>query len=322
MLTEKRESKKKEDAALVPYKEPAKHSFWRELLFAFNSDVVWLSVAVGMLIGVVFFYFGGLQPLLLRSHIAAVSTKMVEIEDALISQVSGVQGLNSRFANRYRYSIGSVCADQVRYTEQGEDADVIDRMEVNLIKHPEPVLDNVIAFSPLVNRELNDVYDTYSRNHALAKEKFDGVKTTPQYLTYIDSWIEACELIEESNGLNIEVAEACQKVTEGLATFNQVDKPFWWQDVVATHQAGVQLCLDLGQLPEEGRLSNFSTFKLEWLSVYDDVRLHVPDYYTYLTPLSVLVDDFIRDRELAFDELNSIYNSHSRGAGIWYLLEY
>jgi len=311
-----------DDRMPVKFTQSSKPTIRESIMEVLHSDIVWFSVAFGCVLGVILFYFQGLQPLLLRYHIIETKEDLITLQETYVSQMNTVRGLDSRFNEGFRYSPIVLCSEQERYTNFTEDANEVDRIQVALLNAPKP--NNLTSNVSLeeVRSEYNQVYDLYSQQMETVRGIADGFVGIPSYLNYINAWIDSCELLEESDGLNSDVAQACRNIEQSYAAFQAASQPFFWEDVRQRHEVGLAVCSGLGEIPDSGFLRGFNTFKLEWLSNYSSIRQYIPDFFTQLEPLNDMTYDFGVQFERTDQELISILDSRRSFGGMWYLVDF
>jgi hypothetical protein len=306
----------------VPYKKQSlKKSLFYNINEIFHSDIVWYSVALGCVLGVVLFFFQGLQPVLLRSYIFETKETMISLQDTYISQIDQVRALQSDYVDKFDYSLGDLCEDQERYTSFAADAERQERLKVFLLPQQKPDLDSYITLREVENA-YNRLQNTYEDQIDQIQSLANGFAGMPAYLNYINGWIESCQILESASGLNSEVREVCSQTQDSYLAYQASTQPFFWNDVKELHETSLQLCDDLGDIPDSGFSVNFFSFKLEWLSNFTRIRQYVPDLFTYLSPVDSLVADFLVIYEETDIELQEILRYRNTFGGMWYVARY
>ena len=99
------------EPSLEHLKSSNKLSFAQNL----NKDFLLLGIAIGCVLGVIYFIFGGLQPVLLKGYIKNTMQNLAAINQTFVNQTNGLILFNTNLLNATTYNLLADCSPEQKY---------------------------------------------------------------------------------------------------------------------------------------------------------------------------------------------------------------
>lgn len=290
-------------------------------LGAINADFVYLGVAAACLLGVILFYFQGLQPLVLKNYISTATQNLIAIKNSYSSGVEILNSLQGELFNEFVSTApGQNCADTSKYEKLAEHAEKFDRLDVGLLPKNEyrSVKSNFNFYSPEADQIYVDFWSSYNSKLDEVKNEKEKLSPVSTYLNYMSSITQICTTFETTATFSPAVTKACDDLIKSFEVYDSTNtKPFFWDQVSALNQNVLDQC------EKENRPVNNLTYfgwKIEWFGEYEILKQFTPsfsDISTRLFQLNSEFQDLIINTAKEFDEL-IIFRSEF--VNLWYFL--
>ncbi len=291
----------------------------------FNFDIILSSIAFGCILGVLLFYFQGLQPLILRNYSENASKKVVQLKEKYTSQISPVlaasQSLNAAFEN----DADKICSEQKLYENKQVDQEKNDRLKLGLV--PDSSFKNLSNSGPFFNSEIQQTYQKFFGEYVSALEVWSdstsNLNTLPNFLEYRNLWISTCQKIETSNGDLALLKEACSNFTTGVAKYESLKTSQFWEQISKGVEESLGKCNEVTSSNSKAKiLVNFGKWKLDWLNGFDRVLAARPISDSDGEVLNKTSESLLNLASITITKIDSIAAERQQFINLWYIMEF
>jgi len=143
------------EPSLEHLKSSNKLSFAQNL----NKDFLLLGIAIGCVLGVIYFIFGGLQPVLLKGYIKNTMQNLAAINQTFINQTNSLILFNTNLLNATTYNLLADCSPEQKYQTLTQDLEKLENLERALL--PNQQLQEPSKFNGFKDREVYLRYQQY-----------------------------------------------------------------------------------------------------------------------------------------------------------------
>jgi len=292
----------------------------KKRLFSIDTDIIWISVAFGCVIGVILFYFQGLQPLILNNYTIEATN---QIEDLNIDFREKGKQLISTQNDLYQNSLYNpliACSQNQNYTEFQSDSEKIAVLENSL--NPNAELKNLPDYKFFSETETKNVYteiyQIYLKNTSQLEEVFQEVEEVPNFLNYRNNWIETCEIINNPEDIQ-EVKLTCANLLEETRIYREPEPRTWnlIENAATDALDGCQEVDTLSNISDE----EYSRWKIKWNTSYDEVMKVNLKFDDDVETINKMAENFSQTSIEAINRIDKIYNDKIKFENLWYLLE-
>jgi hypothetical protein len=286
-----------------------------------NADIIWSGVAVGCLLGTVYFLFGGLQPLVLQNYIANAKQSIDDLGQAYIGQVNALSSAQTTIVQNTSYNILADCSEEQKYQTLEEGITKVELADRSLF--PNQNYRTVNKFNGFGETEVREKYETFFDYYSnslqnLRQTALEDIRDLPTYAQYRNLWIDGCILITKSGTNSSQVKEYCQDLQKQTEEYLQNQPPNFWEQVQTPVEDGLKLC----QKSVDNQTGDFLDWKLSWLSSYGQLTSFTPNIQQNLDRINSAIQDMQAESKKYKKDLDAIYERKTNLTGIWYLLEF
>jgi hypothetical protein len=319
----KTRSKKSNQAFNSENQSEFKTSLSSQIWQAINSPVVWWSVTISSVLGVILFYFQGLQPLLLTNYAEQVKSQIGSMQLSLSQQVGAVSEVQNDLLMSFSYDLSTLCGENQKYQNRERDIQSIERIKVVLM--PRLDFQKAPTYRNFYDQDIKSSYDSvfakYTASLTNIQKSVSDLALWPNFLTFRNGLIESCSKIEKAGDQLSKLKPACQEMTELTNTYNQGSKPSFWSQVETYQNNLVKYC----QIVADSKgvsFSGYSTWKLEWLSSFEKLASFRPDLKEVVALINSKIEDFAKTSSSALIDINEIVTNKTEFTKLWYLMQF
>jgi hypothetical protein len=285
-----------------------------------NSDFVYIGIAFACLLGVLLFYFQGLQPLILKNYINTASQNLVEIRESFNSIIGSINNLQAEFFSEFTSIVpGQSCLEAPKYEKSVDQTERLSRISVGLL--PDSRLSQIEANFKFYSSEADQIYSEFWNDYTTQLSNLNieasGLKLMPPYLNYINSVLESCKSIEELSVYNQSVNQICDNLKTSFERYNaESEKPFFWDQVSNLNQNLLNNCQNTPR-----NSSTYFNWKINWLSDYEALRQFTPTFSALSEKLLGISEDFNQSFTSTIKKFDDLILFRSEFGNLWYLLK-
>ena len=291
----------------------------------FNFDIILSAVAFGCILGVFLFYFQGLQPLILRNYAENSSKKIVQVKEKYVSQITPIIAAQESITLSFENDSSKVCSQQTLYENKLADQEKNDRLKLGLV--PDSKLKNLSNSGPFFNSEIQKTYQKFFNEYIEAlnfwSTEYSNINSYPNFLEYRNVWITTCQQIEESKGDLALLKEACTNFNKGLSNYESIKSGNFWEQISKGVEESIAKCNEVTSSPSRLKnLSNFGSWKLDWLNGFDRVLAVRPVWGEINVASNKKSENLINNASVTIVKINQIADERQQFINLWYIMEF
>jgi hypothetical protein len=285
---------------------------------AFASDVFWQVISGVMILSLFLFYFQGLQPAILNNYYQKFEKQSTELREVYLGQVSSFYQIQNKIADSFFYDPGQLCVDTPFYESAADDIDEINRLKVNLF--PKKNLVEIEKTGPFYDQEIRDIYSGLYSDYEASLIQIENINNqaidSPQFLNYRNSWITACQNLQEDNFRDATISSSCAELSTATETFKEQPG---YTSLPEAQQNAIQQGLDACNQAGDNSKTVFST---EWFLAYDLVMSYRVDSVVLSEPIPGITQAFSDQVTNAINNGKKIRNDKTDLFGLWYIISF
>ncbi len=305
-------------SAWVVFQDYIKRNLGKEKVI--NNDIIWFGIAVGCIIGVIYFVFGGLQPLILRNYINNAKQNINEVGQTFVNQVNGLSILQENVVKNTTYNLLADCSEAQKYTTLVQDLQNLENVERSLFANPK--FKEIPKFKGFGERSIRLEYAQFFDYYTVSLENLKNTvledsKDLILFANYRNFLIEGCMMISKDSSRTQRIIDFCVELPNKSKEYHTNHNPSFWSDLQPLIEENQSICNRI----VEGRV-NFLEWQISWLSSYGKLTAFVPNIQKNVSILENAVIDMQKESLRYKNELNRIYERKTSFLGMWYLLEF
>jgi hypothetical protein len=302
-------------------KNKTKRSFFPK----FNNEIILPGIAVGCILGVLLFYFQGLQPLILKNYADSASKQIVELKERYSTQIGSVSSTQIELDNYFIDFSDKVCSQQETYKTKKEDLEKIDRLKLSLV--PDATYKNLANSGVFYNSEVQGVYQNFFTQYVNSLQEWSKLTTSlgsvPNFLDYRNAWVISCQKIESSQGNLADLKEACTSLITTSQTFENLKNTQFWEQVSSGVEQSLTKCNEVVTSTSRSRLlPNYGKWRLDWLTGYDRIVQARPVWDEINIDLNKTSENLLNSAGSNIAKINTIVEERRQFINLWYILEF
>ncbi len=289
---------------------------WKKI----NADILLLGIAIGCVLGVVYFIFGGLQPILLKGYIKNTIQNLTMLNQNFLNQTNGLISFNNNLLNATSYNLLADCSPEQKYQNLTQDLTKLENLERALL--PNQQLQEPPKFNGFKDRGVRlryqQYYKFYEQNLQSLKESvLEDSRDFLVFANHRNNFIEGCILLTQANSLTQEIINFCAELPKKNEEYKSNHDPSFWSALEPLLTENINLCNQLAQDQK-----NFLKNKLSWLSSFGKIASFLPDIDKNSNLISQALEGMKTENSRVEQDLYDIYNRKTSFLGMWYLLEF
>jgi len=299
-----------------------KNKIKRSFLSNFNNDIILPAIAIGCILGVLLFYFQGLQPLILKNYSDTTSKKVIELKERYTNQVGSVSILQSEMDTYFVDFSDKVCSQQETYKTKSEDLEKIDRLKLSLV--PDASYKKLPTAGVFYSIEIQDIYQEFFKSYVNSLQEWskltDMVGTVPNFLDYRNLWVETCQKIEASNGNTTEVKAACENLISLSKNFENIKNTQFGKQISIGTAQSLDSCNEALKIKSR-IMPNYGKWRLDWLTGYDRIVQARPVWTEMNDSLNKVSENLLSLATNSITKINSVVSERRQFVNLWYILD-
>jgi hypothetical protein len=296
------------------HSKPKRQGFLGGVADIFESDILWYSVTFSLVLGLVFFFFNGLQPLILANYLTQSKIQAQSLRSDYFTKFGSYFTTQNNLLQRFdTYNPTLLCSQQQLYTNLEEDINESERTvsayfpTKDLVSNPS--YNNF--YLDEVDTEYLRLTDTYKSNLEKYQEESQNLAYTASYLGFRNSILNICQALAAQPRNNQEVAAKCSEFQLALTELKSVGTPSFYPDVQESIETINTSCLNPNELDAS----------LFYLTV-DAVMFYRPSFDAVNADLVNLNNDFETKYNVFRLSMDKIYEDKTSLVGMWFILKY
>lgn len=270
------------DTPRVPsiHNQSPKKSFTNQISDVLTSNILLRSVAVTSVIGVAFFYFGGLQPLIFSKYTDSVLEKVNNLEKNFIKQSEAYTVVQSDIIDKFtQYNPIENCADS-QFTEiKNSSFGNMDLLAKQIL--PDQTLQNIPKYNDIfydnsIEQKYANLYQKYEDSLANYYTVYKELTSVPVFLSYRNNWINTCKEIQSSQGNLSAIQTSCKNLIAKINTYDFSNQISIWSEIQKINQKNEAQCNEVINYKDTGlKVKNifptFGRWYLQWLANFENI---------------------------------------------------
>ena len=291
----------------------------------FNGEILLQGLAAGCLLGVLLFYFQGLQPLILKSYSEGASKKIVQLNERYNEQVNPILDVQKSFDSSFEDYSDKVCSQQDLYQSKNADLDKIDRLKLSLV--PDASYKVLSSSGVFYNSEIQNIYQSFFAKYVNSLQDWEkltpSIAVVPNFLDFRNVWVKTCQKIEASQGDLAILKEACTGLINAQASYESLKNSQFWDQISTGLKASLDRCYEVtGSTSKSKLLVNYGKWRLDWLTGYERITQAKPIWADTNLELSKTSENLLRQATISIDKINLIVEDRRQIINLWYILEF
>ena len=295
------------------FQEGGKTSFWQSVFATFASDFFWQSIAITMIVALLMFYFQGLQPALIRAYSQQARDGLVNINNSFNQQINIFNDMQNLVYSRFEYDSSLLCKDVSTYNFFLDDSNKLKSQRNSL--NPNPNLKKLARVGPFFSQDILNIYsnkyELYQKKSQQILDKSEKLDVFLGFLDYRNSWIKACQNMQENRFSPISREESCQDLSVATQVFAQQNTDGLSADLQQKVQNGLEICFT-----ENGNFEN------DWFIKYDAIMEYSPNFDQLNKEVLLLSESLSLELEKAESEIIKVETNKTSILGMFYILDF
>lgn len=282
----------------------------------FTSDIVWTSVAFALILGVILFYFQGLQPVVLSNYASKVNNQGNDLVTKYTAQVETYFTASNNVLQGYTYEQGVLCSTMKTFDNTAESLDQISRLQFSIFADGK--LKTVENYSYFYNQEIKDeyakLYSQYSTNLDRYQQPIKNLRDYARFLQFRNNLLKACGEIEVADQNLDKIKASCAGLLVQFTQFKEDGLPQFWDKIEKSVTDIETSCATLTK-------ANQNNFIKSFFISFDDVIFYRPDSTDINEELTTINQDFVNQQRVNFkNRIDSIVENKSEIVNSFYFL--
>lgn len=291
-------------------------TFLGNIIDVLTSEIVWNSVAIAMILGVVLFYFQGLQPVILQNYVNSSQKQVNKVSDKYSTQISGYFTNQTKVSESYTYSPSQLCSNMKLYETGSQDIDNINRLQISLFTDQK--LKKLPNYQSFYDSQIQDEYQRYFLKYQSKIDKYNqptkDLKDHVRFLTYRNNWIKSCILIEKAQDSLTTINQACTDLNTFTTQFLAEGKPTFWSEVEKPVGSILTSCSTVNEGSKKEFTKNF-------FITFDEFMFYEPDFTVINQELTNANQEFLTtDTQKVRQFMKNLQKDRENFFNSWYLI--
>lgn len=293
-------------------------TFFGNLVDILTSELVWNSVAISLVLGVILFYFQGLQPVILQNYIATSQKQVIKLSDRYSGQVSQYFVAQTKISEGYTYSPSQLCSQMKLYETGSQDAEQVNRLQIGLFADQR--LKNLPNYQSFYDQDIKDEYQRYFLKYQTKLDRFTqptkDLRDHVRFLNYRNNWIKNCVNIEKDQNNLATINSACVELKTLNQQFLNDPQPSFWGEIQKPIDSILTRCGEVSQ-------ATINNFVKEFFVDFDLIMFYKPDFNQLNIELTELNQDFLAtDTQRMRQYMRNLEKERAEFLDSWYLLSF
>ncbi|MEM1311916.1 MAG: hypothetical protein AAGF07_00430 [Patescibacteria group bacterium] len=306
------------------YNSSAKQNYPKEE--GLNFDLITRIIALGLVLGVAFFYFGSLQPLILNRYTNNLETQIGLLQSKLVSQTQNFTDSKLAITQKITsFNPIEICSTSQLIDTNDQDFSNIEEFKLSLLpdsdlSSPPRYLNFYLKESEIVYSRLYDEYQNILAEYSRVYEQGIDLKALLEYRNF---WIENCEQIENSKGQIDELKELCQNQDTVHRDF--VSRQIYSEIYKNVAQSQSRCAEVINYNPSNTRRTtypNFDQWFLDWYEGFQSLMTYNTDFIPGINDLPLYNQNFSLFLDEAYRDIENIESSKDRFLNQFYLMDF
>ncbi len=212
----------------------------------FNFDIVWRAIAISLAIGVVVFYFIGLQPIILKSYVNFATQKTSKLQKKFDEQSQKLNDVAyAIFETDTDFDPLEPCSESQKVDLETDEFKTFNSFATSLL--PDQNLKDLGNYSVFADGKIKeiykDLYQNYENSLANQHESYEKSSEFVKFLDYRNVWIDSCESFQQTKGSLQESVKICQSLTANETKLSNFD--FYNNSIKETVKKSNDKCAEL-----------------------------------------------------------------------------
>jgi hypothetical protein len=291
-----------------------------------NFDLIWQIIAAGLLLSVVLFYFGGLQPLILSKYIANLKGQVSRLESRLAEQTQSFSEIELTILQKVTtFNPTETCSTSQVVDTADSDFTALAEFKTSLLPEQKFAVAPRYSMFYLQKAETSylNLYDKYEFVLTQYNTVYKNSLNLKTLLEYRNFWISNCQKIQDTKGKIVGLKLACEGQNQMYTEFISSKTYPEAVGLVSQSQAKCKEVLDFVDKPiYKGIYPNFNKWYSEWYTGFQNIMSYNTVFIPGISELSGFTDNFKQDIDKTYDELTAIEESKSDFFNKFYLVDF
>jgi hypothetical protein len=306
--------KKKLNSETIFEKKEEKTGFFKSILDTFGSDFFWQSIAFTMLLAVLLFFFGGLQPAFVKAYAKQAIDKITTLNNTFREQTLNFNQMQGLVLNRFNYDSNLLCSQTPTYTFLADDLNRLTSLRNNLT--PDINLSELEKIGPFFDSEIlakyKEGYQAYTNLSNQSLQKSTELDFYLKFLNYRNDWITACQELQNSSFNQANRQQACQDLSTATEIFEEEKMLENVPNLKSQIREGLKICTDI----------NNKDFENQWFIKYDLVMGYSPNFEDLNKNVLNWVENLNSDLEEIKAEIKETERQKTSFPGYFHILNF
>lgn len=313
------------------HNQSPKKSFTNQILDVLTSNILLRSVAVTSILGVAFFYFGGLQPLIFSKYTDSVLEKVNSLEKNFIKQSETYTDSQSNILNKFtQYNPTENCAgSQFIEIKDGSFGD-IDLLARQIL--PDQTLQKIPKYNDTfyynsIEQQYTKLYQKYEDSLANYYTVYKELTSLPVFFSYRNNWINTCKEIQSSQG-NLSIMQtSCKNLIAKNNTYDLSNQISIWSEIQKINQQNEAKCNEVINYKDTGlKVKNifptFGKWYLQWFANFESITTLKINFEKNISLLKNTNKEFSSSVSKTKKDIEIIINSKDNIENKLYIIDY
>jgi hypothetical protein len=279
-----------------------------------ESDVLWYSVTFSLILGLLFFFFNGLQPLILANYLTQSKLQAQSLESDYSSKVNGYFIAQNNLIQRFdTYNPTLLCNQQDLYSSFDTDFREVERVKNSYFPNPDLITNP--SYNNFYLEEVDSQYLELTNTYKTSLQKYQDFSqdlvVIANYLEFRNTILSICKALAIQPRNLEEITTRCSQFALSLTELKSIGTPNFYPDVEEGIDSISASCLAPVDL-------NPSVFYLN----VDSVMFYRPSFDAINAELIELNNTFESKYNTFKLEMDRIYEDKISLLGLWYIMKY
>jgi hypothetical protein len=292
-----------------------------------NLDLIWQIVALGLLLGVVLFYFDGLQPLILSKYIDNSKSAVNQLETRFNDQTNQFSTVEEAAISQNKvFNPLQSCSLSQKVDLSVQQFSDLQDFKSNLL--PDQTLENLPRYSIFyvlqVESKYDDLYNQYQDALTAYNKAYSSSLSLIDFIKYRNFWIDSCQQIQDSKGNYANLQTLCTALINTQKDFAAENI---FTDVNNLSSSSIAKCNEITsytpKTSDKGLYPDFNKWFLDWYTGFQNLASYNIDLSSEINNLSSTDSDFKNNIDSMQQYLIDFENSKTQSlSSEFYLIDF
>jgi hypothetical protein len=285
-----------------------------------DFSLVWQTISISLILGVIYMYFQGLQPLILRNYSQTITNQILATTTRFNLQTEAFLDLQKQINSVQSFDPSKLCSQTEPFQDGFSIRDEIKNLQQNL--KPDQESRETKNWQNFYLQETRNVYQNFFNQYFLAlndiSKTVNKTNSIPEFFEYRNILLTNCQAIEKTTELDSNVKVECLDLIEQNKKVAEL-KWFFWQAVKEDIDLTTTLCQ---QILDPNPKITYLQFQQRWLKSYNRLMSYKVVLLSLDNDVRTTSERFLTQSKESLEMVDKIAQKRQTLSNLWYFINY